>query len=180
MQKSLIRGLLFVYLPAIIFFKIDQWSKAYIADNFLLYESRPTFKLWNNLQIFFTYVHNDGAAFSTFRGQMTWLSLVAMIVVVGIVIYERRLPTNRSPLLSLSLGCILGGALGNLVDRVALRYVIDFMDLRYFSNNAWDNIWPIWNVADMCINLGVGLLILYFLITPEEAVDEKIEIEAHE
>lgn len=156
---------LLVYLPAIVLFKSDQWSKHYIAMHYEYGESRS---IWEPF-LYFTHVRNIGAAFSTFEGQMFWLSLVAIGVVIGIIVYERMLPLDRPLLLSISLGFLLGGALGNLLDRVSLQYVVDFIDLHYQGHN----IWPIFNVADTCINLGVGLLIIYFIRYPEKRTPEK-------
>ena len=153
-------GPLLVYSLAISFFRLDQWSKQFIALHYNLYESHPILSPW----LYFTHVRNDGAAFSTFKGQMVWLSVIAIIVSLGIIWYERHLPSRRPSLISVSLGFLLGGALGNLLDRLSLQYVIDFIDLHYHGRN----IWPIFNVADMCINMGVGLLILYFILYPEK------------
>jgi len=154
-----------VYIIALLFFALDQYSKYWISTTYLSAESKPILSPW----LFFTYVTNDGAAFSILKGQMFWLKLVAVVVVIGIIIYERRLPLTRPKLLSVSLGFLLGGAMGNLMDRLRLSYVVDFIDLHYQGHN----IWPIFNVADISINIGVGLLFLHYLFQSPKETNEK-------
>lgn len=90
------------------------------------------------------YVTNTGAAFSLFRGATVYLSIVS-IVVVGLVIYFFK----NNPKLYLPLSFLLGGAVGNLIDRVYFGYVRDFIDLR---------VWPVFNVADSFNVIGVCIL----------------------
>ncbi|MGE5484989.1 MAG: signal peptidase II [Ignavibacteriales bacterium] len=94
-----------------------------------------------------TYVLNPGAAFGLFAYKRIYFILVTVIVIVLILIYGKRFAGN-SVLLQLSLGLELGGALGNLVDRVIIGRVVDFLDLR---------VWPVFNVADSAIVIGVAL-----------------------
>ena len=97
---------------------------------------------------------NDGVAFSTFRGKTVVLSLLAMaaLVLLG-VMAARTAPDERLKRVALAL--ITGGALGNLVDRLRDGAVVDFVRLR-----AGDHAWPIFNVADMTLVIGAGLLVL--------------------
>jgi signal peptidase II len=99
-----------------------------------------------------THATNSGAAFGIFPNQGSFFILVAVVVVIAIVLYYRHLPTGDW-LLRLSLGLQLGGAIGNLVDRLRFGYVIDFVDVGF---------WPIFNVADASITIGV-ILIAYCL-----------------
>jgi signal peptidase II len=108
-------------------------------------------------------IRNPGAAFSLGTG-ITWVfSLIMIAVVLVIVFMARRL---RSVGWAIGLGMVLAGALGNLVDRVfrapgPLRgHVVDFVSL--FSPNG--NIWPIFNIADMCINFGGAVIVLMALL----------------
>ncbi len=94
------------------------------------------------------YTVNTGAAFSILRAQNLLFVVVAVIVSAGIIISFRRL-VRAGWLVRLALGLILGGALGNLVDRVRLGYVRDFIDLRW---------WPVFNLADSAIVIGVIML----------------------
>lgn len=93
----------------------------------------------------FRYTENTGAAFSLFQGYVNWLIIFSSIVVVVILAYYKRYPKYW-----LSLSFVLGGTIGNLIDRIFLGYVRDFIDLRY---------WPVFNVADSFNVIGVLLLI---------------------
>ena len=97
-----------------------------------------------------TYVHNFGAAFGLFAHRTDFFIFVTTVVVLLIFVFLRHLPKEQK-LLRAALVLQLGGATGNLIDRVRLGYVIDFFDLR---------VWPVFNVADIAIVFGVGLLIL--------------------
>lgn len=99
-----------------------------------------------------TYVQNTGAAFGIFRG-LPGLFILLALAISGWLILEltRR---NHPPLIRLGLALMLGGAVGNLIDRVRLGHVVDFLDLR---------IWPVFNVADSAITIGVGLLMWLML-----------------
>jgi len=104
-----------------------------------------------------SHVHNYGAAFSFLADQSGWqryfLSGVSLVASVAIVIWMRR--TDAGRLLKLfALSLLLAGAIGNLIDRFLLGFVIDFIDLHY-----QDFYWPVFNVADILISLGVVLLI---------------------
>ncbi len=151
------------YLVAIIIFAFDQLTKQAIIGELGLQQSRIIFPwLW------LTHVVNHGAAFSTFYGQRVLLSIFASLISLGIIFYERMSYHNRTKLLSFSMGFLLAGAAGNLFDRLRMGYVTDFLDLR----NNGQNIWPIFNVADISINIGIGLLILYYIFQDKKVVDD--------
>ncbi len=100
-----------------------------------------------------TYVTNTGAAFGLFPDYGTIFMIIAVVVIVAIVIYYRRLPGDRW-LVQISLGLQLAGALGNLLDRLRYGHVIDFIDFK---------IWPVFNLADSSIFVGVVILAFYLL-----------------
>jgi signal peptidase II len=100
------------------------------------------------------YSHNTGVAFSLFQGHPELLTVSALLIVAGaIYFYATQLPNHRR-MTQLTLGLILGGASGNLIDRVRLGYVVDFIQIGWF---------PIFNVADSAITVGAALLMLQFL-----------------
>ena len=146
---------------------LDQWSKIAIKGSMYLYESIaviPGFKL--------TYVHNTGAAFSFLSeagGWQRWFfAAMALIISVVLTVWIYRLKKHEL-LLAVALSLVLGGAIGNLIDRLAYGYVIDFLDVYYQS---WH--WPAFNVADMAISLGVFLMLLEnFGIGTREAEKEE-------
>ena len=138
---------------AILIFVIDQFSKFLVRDQLLFRESFPRDGFFR-----FTHTFNTGSAFGIFRDQNTPLILVSIVgVAILIMIYRsQRRPSN---LLRLSLGLQIGGALGNLIDRVRLGHVTDFMDV---------GDWPIFNIADASIITGLVILAYIFLIAEPE------------
>ena len=130
------------FILPIIILCLDQSTKLIVNKNFTPHESMPIIKGIFHL----TLVHNRGAAFGMLKGQ-TFLFVFTSIVAI-ILIYH-GLKNTRGNLYSISLGLILAGAIGNLIDRVFFGYVIDFLDLR---------IWPVFNVADSAITVGTILL----------------------
>jgi signal peptidase II len=103
-----------------------------------------------------TYLENRGAAFGVLQNQTLFFIVVGFVVAVGLIASYRYLPAVP-PLLNLGLGLQLGGALGNLVDRLRQGYVVDFVDL------SW---WPVFNVADAAILVGVAILAYYWIWSP--------------
>jgi len=110
-----------------------------------------------------TRIHNTGASFGLFQGQSFPLTIVAFIGIVAVLVFAlfayRRFPFLDSRLGKISLGLILGGTVGNLVDRLSLGYVTDFIDI---------GVWPAFNVADSAITVGVILLACSLLFLTKE------------
>jgi signal peptidase II len=150
------------YSLLIVVLLLDQISKQLIIDTMPLtidipgrsysdaapYEILPWFYL--------KHVVNFGAAFSIFYGKTYLLLLFVTTIIIAIIIYERNTYKNRPALLSAGLGLIMAGALGNYIDRLRLGYVTDFFATIYQGKL----IWPIFNVADISVNTGVGLFVL--------------------
>ncbi|MGH2448085.1 MAG: signal peptidase II, partial [Chloroflexota bacterium] len=104
------------------------------------------------------YIRNSGAAFGILQTHGLVFALIALVVVGAILFYARRLAASPWPVAA-ATGFILGGAVGNLVDRLRLGYVVDFIDLRW---------WPVFNLADSAIVIGVLVLALYGLVSRQE------------
>lgn len=136
---------------------LDQLSKTWVRCHLLLYETWVPIPALARIFVF-RHVTNTGAAFGLFPNGGTVLLAIAVVVIVTIVVYTRYLSTERW-LVLLSLGLQLGGALGNLMDRLRLGHVVDFIDFPY---------WPTFNVADMSLVTGVALLALLVLTEKEE------------
>jgi signal peptidase II len=154
-----------VLLPAIAVLTLiaDQFSKRIIQQTMHPGDFwSPLSSLGRLFRI--SYVTNTGAAFGLFPNQGGLFTVVALVVVVIIVTYYRYLPTDGW-LLHLSLGLQLGGAIGNLLDRVRLGYVVDFIDVGF---------WPVFNLADSAIVIGVGIL-AYYLWNDEHMGSQAIE-----
>ncbi|MBT9098503.1 signal peptidase II [Methylovulum psychrotolerans] len=132
---------------------LDQASKIGISSSMQLYESIALIPSLN-----LTYVHNTGASFSFLSeagGWQRWLfAALAAIVSTTLGIWLARLQKHET-LLAVSIALILGGAIGNLIDRLIYGYVIDFVD---FYVSTWH--FAIFNIADAAISVGVGLMLL--------------------
>jgi len=132
---------------------LDQASKLAIAGSMQLYQSIEIVPYFN-----LTYVHNTGAAFSFLSeagGWQRWFFAgLALVISVVIAVWLARLKQHET-LLAVALSLILGGAIGNLIDRLAYGYVIDFLDVYY---QTWH--WPAFNIADSAITLGVILMLV--------------------
>ena len=142
---------------SIVVVAFDQITKAVAVDQLQLYQSVAVFSGFN-----FTLMHNVGAAFSFLSdasGWQRWLfTAISIVVSVAIIVWMKRLPKEQR-LTAIALALILGGAIGNLWDRITLGYVIDFIDVYYESHH-----WPAFNVADSAISAGAALLILEWII----------------
>ena len=134
---------------------LDQWTKAIVAASMPLYSSREV------IPGFFTLVHtrNPGIAFSLFadsgplvRNLLVPIISVAALALVGYMLWAARNATTST---YAGLSLILAGAVGNLYDRAAYGYVVDFLDFYVGSYH-----WPAFNVADSCITIGAGLILL--------------------
>ena len=163
----------YVYLGvgALIILALDQITKVKVAAALVLpdgvlptdarairSEIHPVTETWFNLRV----TGNKGAAWGLFRDlPETWripfFVIIGAVALVVILLFFRS--ARGQKVLSVGLTCILGGALGNLSDRVRLGYVVDFIDWYY---GDWH--WPTFNVADVAISVGVGLLLVDMVI----------------
>lgn len=130
---------------------LDQFSKYIVVENMALGESIPIIEEVFHL----TYILNPGAAFGMFAHNRLFFIAIAVIV-IGIIIWARREILASPWEVKAGCGLFLGGAIGNLIDRARQGMVIDFFDFR---------IWPIFNIADIAICIGVGLIIWNLLKT---------------
>lgn len=138
-----------VGLTAALIFFIDFSIKAYLLTNFA-YRSIPVLK-----DIFhITVIFNTGAAFGILKGNTNLLTCLG-IVFVGLFIFFIKKEEKKNLIFLIACGLILGGALSNLYDRIFLGFVVDYIDLR---------IWPVFNLSDSGISIGVAVLLLQSLI----------------
>lgn len=129
---------------------LDQATKTLMRRNLDLYEAWPADWEWITLR----HIHNTGAAFGIFQGGSDWLVFVALGIVGGVIALLLTLP-DQTRWHRLALGLVLGGAIGNLIDRVLQGYVTDFIDPTHY---------PAFNLADSGVVIGVGLLLLLSLL----------------
>jgi signal peptidase II len=130
---------------------IKQWAVAHLKD-------RPSPITLISGLLDLKYVENPGAAFGILRGQTHVFIIMALLTIVIILLYL-SLVEHEEPIVRVALVLILAGAVGNLIDRVVLGRVIDYIHVFY---KDWE--WPIFNLADTIINVGVGLIFIDFLI----------------
>ena len=154
------------YAVACVVLVLDQLTK-YWASAELSYRQSLAITSWFDL----TLAHNTGAAFSFLAGAGGWqrwfFAGIAVLVSAVMVVWLTRLPRDRV-WIGLALGLILGGGIGNLWDRMALGYVVDFISVHY---GPW--YWPAFNIADSAISLGAVILVLDSFYTNPPANPEK-------
>lgn len=155
-SKSLVRRLLsnpwVGFVVAAVVIGLDQYTKA-LASAELQYRVPVEITAWFDLML----AHNTGAAFSFLASAGGWqrwfLAGVALVVSLVVSVWLTRLKHSEK-MLGIALGLVLGGGLGNLIDRVSLGYVVDFISWHY---NDW--YWPAFNIADSAICVGAVLLV---------------------
>ena len=139
---------------------LDLLTKHWVVQAFSYGDSLPLTSYFNLVR-----AHNSGAAFSFLAGAGGWqrLFFIAVASIAAAVILNLLRKHHRETLFSLALSLVLGGALGNLIDRIRWGYVVDFLDFFYGTYH-----WPAFNVADMAITGGVMLLILDSLVKAKD------------
>jgi len=144
----------FILLIAASLFLIDFLAKMMITSYFEIGQSVPL--LHDILQI--TYVQNTGAGFSLFSGHNSLLIIVYLVALAIIAFSWKSIPEERIP--AGLAGLFIGGIVGNLLDRIVFGHVIDFIDFRF---------WPVFNIADSGITIGVIGFVLYELFNKKKS-----------
>ena len=141
------------YIVILALIGLDWLTKYWIQTSMALNDTIPVIDGIFHI----TYIHNYGAAFSILEGKQSFLLIVTGIAMAAILGYMvvTQIKKKAQPMELWSLALILAGGIGNFIDRVRFGYVVDFFDFR---------IWPIFNVADIAVCCGCGLLIFYVLI----------------
>lgn len=132
---------------------LDQASKLYIDSHFRLHESVTVVANFFHI----TYLRNRGAAFGIFADsavRIPFFIAISLVAVIGILWYLRRITDDQTLQVS-ALSLIFAGTVGNLIDRIRLGEVIDFIDVHWYQHH-----WPAFNVADSAITVGVCLLLI--------------------
>jgi signal peptidase II len=151
------------YILAIIVLILDQLTKWMIVTKTTLHEQIPIIE---NL-LYITSHRNKGAAFGILQGQI-WLFFIVTVLVVAFVVYYINKHAHESKLLGISLGLVLGGALGNFIDRLFRGEVVDFIDVYIFTYD-----FAIFNVADMALVIGVAILMLQIFLEEGKTRENK-------
>ena len=149
MRKQILKKSGFTFfLVSLCVVLLDQLVKFFIRNSMNIGDSIPVIK--NIFHI--TYVTNFGAGFGIMQGKTSLLIWFAIVVIGIILFYYDKIQEKKS--LQIFSGLILGGTLSNLIDRLLFGFVIDFLDFR---------IWPVFNIGDSCVCIGVIFLIIYFI-----------------
>ncbi|MGB5397638.1 MAG: signal peptidase II [Gammaproteobacteria bacterium] len=132
---------------------LDQLSKQFAEAQLVYHKSIAVFPGFN-----FTLMYNEGAAFSFLSDAGGWqrwfFTVLSVAISIVLIVWIKRLDSDKR-ILAAGLALILGGAIGNVIDRILFGHVIDFIDVYYQSSH-----WPAFNIADSAITLGACLLIL--------------------
>ncbi len=142
------------WLPiSVVLFLLDQWTKNIATDSLKIYEAVVV-----NDYLNWTLMHNEGMAFSFLADQSGWqrwgISIVAIVIVTWLLFWLKK-SELKEKFLNLGLVFVIGGAIGNIYDRLNLGYVIDFIEVHYE-----EHFWPAFNVADTAISIGAFFLII--------------------
>jgi len=148
-----------VYLIALSLLFLDQFSKYLIRQELAVAESIPVI----NRIFHITYVENRGIAFGLFPQGHSLFIIISLIIILVVVFFERK-KVLKSPWERFCLGLVLGGALGNVIDRLRFGFVIDFLDFR---------VWPVFNLADSGVCIG-GILMAFFLLKKHAGKEKTI------
>ena len=130
---------------------LDQLVKWWTVNNIELGET-----IWSNPILSLTNIRNEGAAWSILEGKMWFFYIVTLLTcgIVGYLLFKNR---HESKWLTIGLSLILGGALGNFIDRLHLKYVVDMFQVEFFN-------FPIFNVADVGLTIGVVCVFIYIIL----------------
>lgn len=142
---------------------IDQIIKIFVSQNL---KSAGTVNVFGDV-FKLTYVENRGVAFGMFQG-MQWIFVILTLAMLGFLIYLMFKKRPKAKLFYVSAALIIGGGIGNLIDRVFYGYVIDYLSLSFFP--------PVCNFADYCITIGVFLLAVYLLFFTDAIKNKKKEL----
>ncbi|MGR6115229.1 signal peptidase II [Aeribacillus composti] len=150
------------YLIALFVIALDQWTKWLIVKNMEIGES---IEIINGF-LYITSHRNKGAAWGILQNQMLFFYVITIIVVVAIIYYMQKY-AKQNAMLGVALSLMLGGAIGNFIDRLFRKEVVDFIHTYIFGYN-----FPIFNIADSSLTIGVILLFIYFLFFEEKKQKE--------
>ena len=170
--KNHIGAIIALICAALIVF-VDQISKSLIVEHLQQEGNSVTFI---NGLLNFTLSYNDGMAFGLGSSVFRWVFVGIMVIVGGILMYLMFNPKYNTPLFLSASALVIGGGIGNAIDRVVNGYVVDFLSLSFFP--------PVCNIADYAITIGTGLLLIYVIFVygknDKKQVNEPVEFVADE
>jgi len=157
MQKfyQVLKPNLLIFTVSSLVIVVDQVTKFAVVEFIHLFDSMPEDGI-----IRLTHLANTGSAFGLFQGMNSFLAVFGIIGIV-FILYFYKIYSNKDPLLTAALSFVLGGAIGNVIDRVYRGAVVDFIDVE-----LWNGIhFPSFNIADSSLSLGAFLIVVYWVYT---------------
>jgi signal peptidase II len=152
----------YFYLLAAVIIAVDQITKWLIVKNM---EPGESIKIIENF-FYITSSRNQGAAWGILQGKMWLFYFITVVVIIGLIYFLQKNAKGK-PLLGISLAFMLGGAIGNFIDRVARKEVVDFIHTYIFGYD-----FPIFNVADSSLTIGVVLLLILMLLDERKSKEK--------
>ncbi len=158
--------LLFVSV-ALLIVTLDQFTKQLAVNHLMQNEGSITLIAeWLKL----TYIENTGIAFGVSLGSQTLLITITVLILAALLLYV-VLSKNRKPSFLITFGLILGGGIGNLIDRATVGSVVDFIHVDIYQGylfGSWVSLWPVFNIADSAITIGACILVFLYnrIFTP--------------
>jgi signal peptidase II len=153
--------MLLFFLIAILVVALDQFTKKLAVDYLMQNEGSMTL-IANWLKL--TYTENSGIAFGVSLGSQAVLITITTLILAALLVYV-VLSKNRKPFFFVTFGLILGGGIGNLIDRATVGRVVDFIHVDIYQGylfGSWVSLWPVFNIADSAITIGACLLLFLY------------------
>lgn len=144
---------MYYYILALLVIALDQWTKWLIVKKMELGESVEVIENF----LYITSHRNRGAAWGILQGQMWFFYIITVIVIIGLVYYIQKMGRDHY-MLGVALSLMLGGAIGNFIDRLFRKEVVDFVNTYPFGYD-----FPVFNIADAALCVGVAMLMIYML-----------------
>lgn len=155
---------MYFYIIAAIIVAIDQFTKWLIVKNMEIGENITVIENF----FYITSHRNRGAAWGILQGQMWFFYIITAVVIAGLIYYIQK-HTKENKVMGIALGFMLGGAIGNFIDRLFRKEVVDFINTYIFSYD-----FPIFNIADSALCIGVGLLFIHMLFFEGKQEKEQV------
>lgn len=162
--------LIFLLVLGVILIAADQLIKWWIVENLMPVKVMDFIRFGDFEVLGLRYCENTGAAFSSFSGARWFLVILVTVMLIVLLVFSIRY-THKRPLFLISSVMIMSGGVGNLIDRIRLGYVIDYLDVKLFN-------FAVFNFADICVVVGATLLLIFlFFIEPKVVAEENSEKE---
>ncbi len=152
--------LIFSIIAAVVLIAVDQIIKYWAVTQLMPVGKMDFIKFGDTDILGLTYVQNDGAAFSSFSGAKYFLIVLTSVMIIGLAVWAVK-DKQKHPFMMFSTAAVIAGGISNLIDRIRLGYVIDYLDVKLFN-------FAIFNFADICVVVGAICLVIYVLFVEKK------------